>query len=81
MTVKLLTEQHLKFLSLKRGNTSSSESTLVKCHIVGSHMSRLKCILTLAMLNPDIMVCENNVDPDHLAFTKPYDQDQHWLSL
>ena len=81
MTVKLLTEQHLKLLSLKRGNIGSSESTLVKCHIVGNHMSRLKYTLTLAMLNPNILVCENNVNPDHLAFTKPPDQDQHWLSL
>ena len=32
MTVKLLTEHHLEFLSLKGGCTGSSESTLVKCH-------------------------------------------------
>ena len=38
MTVKLLAEQHLEFLSLKGGCTGSSESTLVKCHIVGIHM-------------------------------------------
>ena len=30
MSVKLLTEQHLEFLSLKGGYTGSSESTLVK---------------------------------------------------
>ena len=30
MNVKLLTEQHLEFLSLNRGFTGSSESTLVK---------------------------------------------------
>ena len=30
MIVKLLTEQHLEFLSLKEGCTGSSESTLVK---------------------------------------------------
>ena len=30
MSVKLLTEHHLEFLSLKGGNTGSSESTLVK---------------------------------------------------
>ena len=30
MTVKLLTEHHLEFLSLTRGCTGSSESTLVK---------------------------------------------------
>ena len=30
MIVKLLTEHHLEFLSLKRGCTGSSESTFVK---------------------------------------------------
>ena len=30
MNIKLLTKQHLKFLSLKGGCTGSSESTLVK---------------------------------------------------
>ena len=30
MTVELLTEHHLEFLSLKGGCTGSSESTLVK---------------------------------------------------
>ena len=52
MSVKLLTEHHLKFLSLKGDCTGSSESTLVKMshcwksnvaahiHIVGNHMSR-----------------------------------------
>ena len=30
MTVKLLTEHHLEFLSLKRGYTGLSDSTLVK---------------------------------------------------
>ena len=43
MTVKLLTEQHLEFLSLKAGCTGSSESTLVK--MVGNHMSRLICFI------------------------------------
>ena len=41
MIVKLLTEHHLEFLSLKGGCTGLSESTLVKYHIVGNHMSRL----------------------------------------
>ena len=38
MIVKLLTEHHLEFLGFKRGYTGSSESTLVKCQIVGNHM-------------------------------------------
>ena len=41
MSVKLLTERHLEFLSLKRGYIGSSESNLSKCHIVGNHMLRL----------------------------------------
>ena len=43
MNVKLLTEHYLEFLSLKEGCTGWSESTLVKCHIVGNLMSRLIC--------------------------------------
>ena len=38
MTIKLLTKQHLEFLSIKGGRKGSSESTLVKCHIVGNLM-------------------------------------------
>ena len=40
MTVKLLTEQHLKFLSLKGGCTGSSESIHVKMpHCWKSHVT------------------------------------------
>ena len=40
MNVKLLTEHHLEFLSLKGGCTGSSESTLVKIpHCWKSHVS------------------------------------------
>ena len=42
MRVKLLTKHHLEFLSLREHCTGSSESTLVKCHIVGNHMMWLK---------------------------------------
>ena len=39
MSVKLLTEHHLEFLSLKAGCTGSSESTLVKMpHCWKSHV-------------------------------------------
>ena len=39
MTVKLLTEHHLRFLSLKGGYKGSSESTLVKMpHVWKSHV-------------------------------------------
>ena len=40
MTVKLLTEQHLRFLSLKGGCIGSSESTLLKIsHCWKSHVT------------------------------------------
>ena len=40
MTVKLLTEQHLEFLSLTGGCTGSSESTFVKMpHCWKSHVA------------------------------------------
>ena len=42
MTVKLLTEQHLAFLSLLYAVQASLSLHLSKCHIVGNHMSRLK---------------------------------------
>ena len=47
MTVKLLTKHHLEFLSLKRGSTDSSVTTLVKMlhcwkSLVAAHMFSLK---------------------------------------
>ena len=40
MTVKLLADQHLEFLSLKGGSTGLSESTLVKmAHCWKSHVT------------------------------------------
>ena len=44
MSVKLLTELDLEFLGLKGDCTGSSESTHIKCHIVGNHMSRLNYV-------------------------------------
>ena len=46
MIVKLLTEQHLEFLSLKGGFTGSSESTHVKIpHCWKSHVLAYYCSL------------------------------------
>ena len=39
MSVKVLTEHHLEFLSLKGGWTGLLSLHLPKCHIVGNHMS------------------------------------------
>ena len=45
MTLRLLTEQYLEFLSLKGGCTHSSESTLVKIqHYWKSHVAAEMCI-------------------------------------
>ena len=45
MSVKLLTEHHLAFLSLKGGCTGSSESTLVKLpHCWKSHDTAQICL-------------------------------------
>ena len=60
MTVKLLTEHHLEFLSLKGGCTGSSESTLVKmphcwkshvaAHFSLKHVNNDKCIDSLGYI-------------------------------
>ena len=42
MTVKLLTEYNLEFLSSKGAAHARLSLHLSKCHIVGNHMSRLK---------------------------------------
>ena len=39
MSVKLLTEHHFVFLSLKGGCKAHLSLYLSKCHIVGNHMS------------------------------------------
>ena len=49
--VKLLTESHLEFLSLKGGCRGSSKSTHVKCHIVGNLMPWLIIVLIVLMTN------------------------------
>ena len=41
MGVKLLTEHHLEFLSLKAGLQTRLSLHLSNCHIVGNHMSQL----------------------------------------
>ena len=51
MTAKLLTEPHLRFLSLRVGCPGSSESTVVK--IPHCWKSRVKAHLKVIMLIPD----------------------------
>ena len=47
LIVKLLTEHHLEFLSLKGGCRGSSESTLVKMSNCGNLMPRLNYCISL----------------------------------
>ena len=57
MIVKLLTEHHLEFLSLKGGCRGSSESTHVKCHIVGNLMHWLICVFFFLFFSCVFCVC------------------------
>ena len=43
ISVKLLTEQHMKFLSLKKDVQDNLSLLMSKYHIVGNHMSQLIC--------------------------------------
>ena len=52
---------HLEFLSLKGGCTCSFESTLVKCHIVENHMSRLIHVLATHLLDKNGLVHDISV--------------------
>ena len=49
MSVKLLTEQHLEFISLKGAAQACLSLHLSNCHIVGNHMSRLNYELVKRM--------------------------------
>ena len=69
MNVKPLTEYHLEFLRFKVVCTGSSESTLVKRHIVGNHMSRLKYVTTTAILVHALPKLENNTAKKYLRET------------
>ena len=64
MTVKLLTEHHLEFLSLKGGCTGSSESTLVKMpHCWKSHVTAqiiVKAHLTSSVFNSLFILMREN---------------------
>ena len=61
MTVKLLTEHHLKLLSLQGSCTGSSESTLVKIpHCWKSHVTAL--MLMFFILGYTGRYCEQEID-------------------
>ena len=53
MSVKLLAEKHLEFLSLKGAAQARLSLHLSKCHIVGNHMS---------LLIPKFMIRDRSLD-------------------
>ena len=57
MNIKLLTEHHLEFLSLKGGCTGSSESILVKNATLLE--SSCRCSYVLTLLNVKIQISHN----------------------
>ena len=90
MSVKLLTEHHLEFLSLKGGCKGLSESTLVKMpHCwkshVATHLTLLSCWIFyvlpsfqyLSVTCRYLLAESKTVDPDQLAFQKPASLDLH----
>ena len=59
LSVKLLSEHYLEFLTLKRGLKVCLSLHLSKCQIVGNHMPRLLSRLPLAgfLLNFKMVKC------------------------
>ena len=47
MIVKLLTEHHLEFLSLKKAAEACPSLHMSKCHIVGNLMHWLNCVIVV----------------------------------
>ena len=56
MNIKLLTEHHLEFLSLKGGWTGSSEFTVVKVPLVENHMSRFNYMHSEVVIEIDVIM-------------------------
>ena len=71
MSVKLLSEHHLEFLSLKEGCTGSSESTLVKMpHCWKSPVMAQLYYFIFVPLHPPVPVVEDrNVMQHHRIYT------------
>ena len=64
MTLRLLTEHQLEFLSLKGGYTGSSESTLVK--MPHCCMSRLRCFFEDRQMSTTSLLVYYNVKLNNL---------------
>ena len=68
MSVKLLTEHRLEFLSLKNAAQARLSLHLSKCHIVGKHMSWLKFFTEASFLDLHLFISNDIVS------TKIYDK-------
>ena len=86
MTLKLLTEHHLEFLSVKGGCTDSSESTLVKMphcwklHVAAQFLIRESAItymLPSTDLNGDLL----SVPEPKCAKGVEYEKSYHYMGL
>ena len=71
MIVKLLTEHHLEFLSLKGGCTSSSESTLVKmAHCWKSHVAaKMYCMCGIGVITEQQYLSEIGISSSRLTIS------------
>ena len=68
MIVKLLTEHHLEFLSLRGGCRGLSESTLVKMpHCLKSHATAQMVLMTLPMRTTHVLMSYNENVSDVLV--------------
>ena len=69
MTVKLLTEHHLEFLSLKEAAQACLSLHMSKCHIVGNHMSQLILLILKNHVGvPEILVAVPQILERHLCY-------------
>ena len=66
MSIKLLTEHHLEFLTLQEATQARLNLHLSKCHIVGNHMSRLISIFPRFFLQLGVQHCNDVPTIDHV---------------
>ena len=67
MTLRLLTDHHFEFLSLKGGRTGSSESTFVKMPHCWNHMSRLIIQTVLPVYNNGLQCVSRKVESSTIS--------------
>ena len=73
MSVKLLTDYHLEFLSLKEHAHAHLCLHMSKCHIVGNLMSRLICALSTYFIPAIFILYQTRTISEYLKYKKiPY---------